>query len=234
MVEHRHENGHGGRSADAPNAEAEITEGGRPFMRDELLGNDHDVFVDVLGDAVQALEEAVIPYAVIGGIASSGFGRPRWTHDIDLFVRPADAAKALDKLSAAGFRTERTDTTWLFKGFKHQVMVDVIFKSKGDFYFDEEMMQRAVSGVFQGRRVRFIPPEDLLVLKAAVHDEAGSHHWHDALGVIAGTELDWSYLLRRAERAPRRVLSLLTYAHSVDLLVPNRVIRELFEKVYGG
>jgi predicted nucleotidyltransferase len=204
------------------------------FMQQQLLGADHDVFVEVLVDATGALDRAGIPYAVIGGIASSGFGRPRWTHDIDLFVRPDDAARALEALEGAGFRTERTDITWLFKGFKQQVMVDVIFKSKGDFYFDDEMVQRAVQGEFQGRRIRFIPPEDLLVLKAVVHDEAGPHHWHDALGVIAGTHLDWNYLLRRAQRAPRRVLSLLTYAHSVDLPVPNRVIRALFDQVYNS
>ncbi len=234
MGEDLHQDGQEGTRKGAVGRENETAECERPFMRDELRGNDHDAFVEVLGDAVSALEEAAIPYAVIGGIASSGFGRPRWTHDIDLFVRPKDARRALDCLSRVGFETERTDMTWLFKGFKRQVMVDVIFKSKGDLYFDDEMVQRSVTGQFQGRKVRFIPPEDLLVLKAVVHDEAGAHHWHDALGVIAGTSLDWSYLLKRAQRAPRRVLSLLTYAHSIDLPVPNRVIKTLFEQIYAS
>ncbi len=234
MEEWRHQDGEESQGVGSRHTQVDSAVGGQPFMRDKLRGNDHDAFVEVLAEAVGALEESAIPYAVIGGIASSGFGRPRWTHDIDLFVRPADAARALDCLSKAGFTTERTDITWLFKGFKRQVMVDVIFKSKGDFYFDEEMMQRAVSGQFQGRRVRFIPPEDLLVLKAVVHDEAGAHHWHDALGVIAGTSLDWAYLLRRAQRAPRRILALLAYAHSIDLPVPNKVIRRLFEQVYDS
>ncbi len=220
--------------ADASQSSNDGLPRGEAFMKAETVGNDHDAFVEVLEEAVQAFEQEGIPYAVIGGIASSGFGRPRWTHDIDLFVRPADAVRALESLKRAGFRTERTDITWLFKGFKRHVMVDVIFKSKGDFYFDQEMMDRAVAGNFQGRKVRFIPPEHLLVLKAVVHDEAGPHHWHDALGVIAGTNLDWEYLLRRAQRAPRRVLSLLTYAHSVDLYVPNRVIRTLFNQLYSS
>jgi hypothetical protein len=69
-------------------------------------------------------------------------------------------------------------------------------------------------------------------MKAVVHDEEGPRHWHDALGIIMGTNLDWDYLERRASRAPRRVLSLLLYAHSIDLSVPNGVIRRLFAKVY--
>ena len=51
-----------------------------------LRGADHGVFGDVLGEATEALENAGVPYALIGGIASNGFGRPRWTHDIDVFV----------------------------------------------------------------------------------------------------------------------------------------------------
>src|SRR5690606_25851615 len=92
----------------------------------------------------------------------------------------------------------------------------------------------ARSGVrdFMGHRVRLIAPEDLLVIKAAVHDEQGPRHWHDALGVIGINELDWDYLLRRARQAPRRVLSLLVYAHSLDKNVPNYVVRALYREIY--
>lgn len=179
-----------------------------------------------------ALEDAGIDYALMGGIASTGLGRPRWTHDIDVFVRPADASTALDALAAAGFDTERTDMTWLFKGFKHRVMVDIIFRSTGDFYLDDEMIARSLRREFMGHEVRLIAPEDLLVIKAAVHDERGPRHWHDALGVIGVNDFDWDYLLRRARQAPRRVLSLLVYAHSLDLTVPNHVVRTLFRDIY--
>lgn len=192
-----------------------------------------DDFSVVLGEAVDALERAGLPYALIGGVASSGFGRPRSTRDIDLFVKPEDAPRALDLLAETGFRAERTDPRWLFKAFKHDIMVDIIFRSTGNIYLDDEMLGRAVRHEFHGHAARFIPPEDLLIMKAVVHDEAGPRHWHDALAVIASRELDWDYLIRRAQRAPRRVLSLLVYAHSLDLLVPNRVIRALVEQVYS-
>lgn len=201
-------------------------------FEEQFLSTKNGVFEKVLGEVVAALEKAGVEYVLMGGIASTGLGRPRWTHDIDVFVRPTGADGALDALADAGFETERTDASWLFKGFKHGVLVDVIFHSTGGFYLDDEMLARSVERRFMGHRVRLIAPEDLLVIKAVVHDERGPRHWHDALGVIGVNELDWDYVLRRARQAPRRVLSLLVYAHSLDIAVPNQVVRELFRDIY--
>lgn len=187
----------------------------------------------MLKEAIDAIEQASIPHALIGGIASCGFGRPRWTHDIDVLVRPEDAGRVLIVLAERGFRTEKTDIRWLFKAFKRRVMVDVIFRS-GNMYLDQEMAERLVESVFQEHRVRCAPKEDLVVMKAMITDETGVHHWHDALGIIATGGLDWPYLERRASRAPRRVLSLLLYAQSVDLTVPNSVIEVLYRRIYGS
>lgn len=203
------------------------------YIEPGLKGADDRHFSQVLGECIGAMERGMIPYALIGGIASTGFGRPRWTHDIDVFVKPEDAERTLEALARCGFRVERTDERWLFKGFKNDVMVDIIFHSTGGFYLDQEMIDRAVKREFQGHIVRLVPPEDLLIMKAVVHDERGPRHWHDALGIIAGCTLDWDYLERRAQRAPRRVLSLLVYAQSLDKYVPNEVIRRLFIKVYS-
>jgi hypothetical protein len=210
---------------DAASGEARV-------FREDTRGIEHTAFAAVLGDAVDGLDEAAIPYALIGGIASSGFGRPRWTHDIDILVRPEDAERTLVMLSERGFETERTDTWWIYKGLKSDVLVDVIFRPSGGTYLDAEMIGRAVDREVAGHRVKFIPPEDLLVMKAVVHAEGCPRHWHDALAIIATTDLDWDYFLRRAARAPRRALSLLIYAHSLDLLVPNRVIRALHQRIY--
>ncbi len=198
-----------------------------------LRGADEQIFTDVLAETIGAMETSKVPYALIGGIAASGFGRPRWTHDIDVFVKPEDAGRALDALDVRGFRTERTDPRWLYKGYKEDVMVDIIFRSTGGFYLDQEMLDRAVSYRFKGHDVRLVPPEDLVIMKAVVHDEAGPRHWHDALSIIACGNVDWHYFARRALKAPRRVLSLLIYAQSVDTYVPNEVIRQLHSQLYG-
>jgi len=192
-----------------------------------------DRFDRVLSDTVQAIEESGIRYVFIGGIASSGLGRPRSTHDIDLFVRPEDAEIAIRALAKHGFKTERTDPTWLYKGFKENILVDIIFRSKGEIYFDQEMYQKMTVAEFHGKRLRLVGPEDLLIIKAVAHSELTPGHWHDAIGILTHAHLDWEYLLKRARRAPRRILSLLLYAQSNDIWVPNAVIDELYLVIFG-
>lgn len=192
---------------------------------------DEETFIGVLGETIRALDQHEIPYVVIGGVASTILGRPRWTRDLDLFVRHEDALQTLDALAAEGFTTQRADPFWLYKAIKAGVLVDIIFRSTGDIYLDDEMLARSSLQDFRGQRVRVLAPEDLLVIKAVVHDEKTPRHWYDALGIIAHSELDWDYLLKRSRRAARRVLSLLLYAQSNDVLVPQTVVNDLFEMI---
>lgn len=196
---------------------------------------DEETFLAVLDDAVAALEAADVPFAALGGIGSAMYGRPRWTHDADFFLRDRqDAALALEQMPAHGFATQETDENWLYKGIKRGVLVDLLFKGKGDIYYDEEMIQRTQHRDFKGRMLPVVPPEDLIMIKAIVHDEATPRHWYDALGILAGAEIDWDYLLRRAAQGPRRLLSLLVYAQSNDLIVPDRVVKDLVATIYDG
>jgi predicted nucleotidyltransferase len=183
--------------------------------------------------AVDTLETAQIPHALIGGVAASGMGRPRSTHDIDFFVRPEDADAVLEALAHNGFSTEKTDIRWLFKAWRENILVDIIFKSHGDIYFDEEMNQRACLVNYHGRKVRAVSPEDLIIIKCAVSNEGGPHHWHDALALLSHANLDWDYLVKRARRASKRVLALLVYAQSADILVPSATVFEMFKVIYG-
>jgi predicted nucleotidyltransferase len=189
-------------------------------------------FNRILKETVEALEASGIRYAFIGGIASGGLGRPRSTHDIDVFVRPEDAESALRALAKKNFRTEKTDPAWLYKGFKENILVDVIFKSKGEIYLDSEMYQRLTVAEFHGLQLRLVAPEDLVIIKAAAHSELTPGHWHDALALLSHPDLDWGYLVRRARRAPRRVLSLFLYAQSSDIWVPNQAIHDLYRVLF--
>lgn len=189
-------------------------------------------FLAALDETVGALAEDEIPYLFMGGIASACWGRPRWTHDIDLFVTPQDARRVLDALARRGFETEETFPDWLFKASKHGQLIDIIFRSMGDIYVDDEMLRRAQHRDFMGRTLSIIPPEDLLVIKALVHGEHMPRHWYDALALLATCEeLDWEYVVRRARKGVRRVLSLLLYAQSNDLVVPWKPVRELFKLI---
>jgi predicted nucleotidyltransferase len=193
-----------------------------------------DAVAAALRDAVSALERDEIPYVLIGGLASTVHGRPRATLDIDFLVREGDAKEALEALARAGFSTEETNPQWIYKATRDSADIDLIFWLKGDVYLDDEMLARATEREVEGVAVRVIPPEDLIVVKAVIHDEQTPRHWGDALAVIADTDLDWEYLARRARKGVRRVLALLIYAQSNDLVVDDETIRWLFAQVYSG
>lgn len=191
------------------------------------------VFNRVLFSAIDAMEDNQIPYGLIGGIAASGMGRPRSTHDIDIFVRPEDADAALAALAKNGFETEIFDKRWLYKGWKDDMMVDIIFKSSGDIYFDNEMQAHTKRILYHGREIATVSPEDLIVIKAAVHSEIGPHHWHDALALLSHAPIDYAYLVKRARKAARKVLALMIYAQGNDILVPSSAVFELAHTIFG-
>ena len=140
---------------------------------------------EALADVAEALEREEIPYVVIGGVASLLYGRPRVSDDLDILVAKNDAERTLDALASVGFDTERTNDQWIYKGFRDGVQVDVIFWLKGDFYLDDEMLARARRIDVGGRDIPVVPPEDLIVVKAIIHDEQTPRHWGDALALVA-------------------------------------------------
>lgn len=193
---------------------------------------DDDRLPVVLDETMAALREAGIQFLLIGGVGSCVFGRDRGTRDIDVFVRPESAENVLSALAARGFRTKKEYEHWLYKAWKDDVLVDVIFRSSRDILLDQEMLDRARMVTFRGREVPVAPPEDLIVMKAVAASEDTPRYWYDAIAMIAQTELDWDYLVARArQRGARRILSLLLFADSVDLVVPPEPIEALYEAV---
>jgi predicted nucleotidyltransferase len=191
-----------------------------------------ETFLRVLGEATGSLERAGIDYGLMGGIASAVFGRPRWTFDVDIFLRPQDAGRAQEVLAGAGFEPKPSQHNWLLKCVRDRVLVDLIFTAKGGIYLDELMLSRIRPVDYHGLSLRVVPPEDLIVMKAIASDQDTPRYWHDALGIIAASELDWDYLVQRARIGPRRVLSLLLHAQADDMIVPDRVIRSIYQAVY--
>jgi predicted nucleotidyltransferase len=193
-----------------------------------------ETFSEVLGDAVGALEEAGVPYLVFGSIASSIYGRPGRTGDIDLLLRPEDGRRALRALTPRGFETDETDPAWLFKATKRGVLVDLIFRVKGDVYLDDEMVDHAVNARFAGQSIQMVAPEDAVVIEAASTEIQAPEHWFNGLAIVTGTPMDWDYLRHRAQHSVRRVLSLLVYAESSDAVLPPDAVYAMLEKAYPG
>ena len=193
---------------------------------------DESTLLAVLADAQDALRERDIPFVLIGGIPSAVYGRPRATQDLDLFVRPEDKDRALEALAEDGFDTVKKEPEWLYKAAKKDVLCDVIFRAEGDFYLDEEMIERAVDEVYKGEQVLLVPREDLIIMKVVAHAEEIGHYWHDAMALLITEDIDWDYLVHRARHGTKRLLSLLIYAQSSDLLIPDDIIQRLYNQVY--
>ena len=196
-------------------------------MSEEAAEREHE---EVLVRAVRVLDHAGVPHALMGGLAAATVGRQRSTKDIDLFVAPEDANRALEALAAAGFRTEQTNPEWLYKAFWGDALVDVIFESSGRIFFDDEVRSHCRQIEVRGQPVKALAAEDILIIKAIANAEHRPRHWYDGLAIAARAELDWVYLLRRARPHAARVLSLLLYAVSDGARLPSEPLRELFEE----
>ena len=194
--------------------------------------DDGDLFLRVLDEALDALHTADIPFLLIGGIGSAVYGRDQGTRDIDVFVRPETSRRVLEELGARGFETKEVAERWLSKAMKDGVLVDVIFRSTRDILLGDEMLRRSRVMPFRGREVPLTPPEDLVVMKACAMSEDTSRYWYDAVSIIAHSELDWDYLVARArEHGARRLLSLLLFATSLDIVVPSEPIETLYDAI---
>ena len=186
----------------------------------------------VIADGAAALEAADVPYVLIGGAASAIRGRPRVSDDVDFLVKQTDADRALDALADAGFDTEKTNPQWIYKATRGDVTIDLMFWLMGDFYFDDTMLGRSTREHYGDAEVTVAAAEDLIVIKLLAHDEQSYRHWHDALALLGLNEIDWDYLLERGRVTPRRLLSLLLYAQSVDHVVSDDAIHRLYTTLY--
>jgi len=97
---------------------------------------------ELLRDVVALLNKAGIPYMVVGSYASSFYGEPRMTRDIDIVVDPAeDALRALDELvdrdrSRAfpfSLRRPRMSRYQSWKGPQHRAQIDKSMTSRRSF-----------------------------------------------------------------------------------------------------
>lgn len=137
------------------------------------------------------MEAEGIDYVVGGSLASLHWGRPRSVSDIDLMISPPDAKRVLEAFDSAGYDTEIPHDSWLCKAKKGDVSVDLIFEMENAMYLDEAMMAHASIEAVEGVHLRLMGPEDFIVSQALSTAEDTPDYWHNALAVLAKTEIDW-------------------------------------------
>jgi hypothetical protein len=200
-------------------------------------GHSLETHAVVLREATTAMDRHGLAHVVFGSLATVTLGRPRPLEpgeDIDLLIRPPDVDAATAALETDGFVVEPTDPAWIHKAKRLGVTVDLIHRAGREIHLDPEMLERAVPATVLGVEVRLIPPEDLAIIKAVLYTEARKKDWFDALALVARPDVDWDYLTRRARgHAVQRILSLLLYARSERVEVPDSVIEEMIAAVPG-
>jgi hypothetical protein len=163
----------------------------------KALGPDTEAFYV---RALATMNRSGVPF-LVGGAYALGYyaGVYRHTKDLDLFVRPADADRALASLAASGYRTEKTFPHWLGKAFHADDFIDVICSSgNGLCPVDDEWFTRQVAGDVLGQRVLLCPAEEMVWQKAFIMERErfdGADIVH-LLRTRSG-QLDWDHLVRR-------------------------------------
>ena len=127
-----------------------VTENSIPFER----------LLETLKRAAGALREADLPFALGGGVAVWAHGGPETEHDLDLFVKPEDAERALEVLAAEGFRPEKPPEGWLYKAWDGDVLVDLIFEPSG-MEVDDRFLHRAQELEVNAVRIPVALPKDV-------------------------------------------------------------------------
>jgi Uncharacterised nucleotidyltransferase len=161
-----------------------------------------DRILDTLKKATWALREAEIPFALAGGIASWARGGPPREHDLDFFVRPDDAERALAALADAGMRAEKPPEGWLYKAYDGDVMVDLIFEPTSGPVTEEEL-DRAEEMEVQATRMRVLAPTDILVTKLlALKEHEVDYDSVLEISRALREQIDWDDLRARTEHSP--------------------------------
>ena len=156
----------------------------------------------VLKKAVGVLSGADIPFALAGSMACWALGGPPSRHDVDLALKKSDAERAMEALSAAGFKVERAPEGWLCKAWDDDILVDLIWAPMGLTVTDEVLRATRIINV-DAMEMPALSPTDVLTSKLLALSE--SHlDFEGLLAIVRGVreQVDWAELRRRTEEKP--------------------------------
>jgi predicted nucleotidyltransferase len=129
---------------------------------------------------IQALQELISKYndqgVIIGGVAASLLGAPRFTADIDavILVSINDLQSLINKAAELGMEPRIQDPMAFAKKNRVLLMrhgssgIDVDI-SLGTIPFEKEMIERSILFESGAIKLRLPSPEDLIIMKAIAH-----------------------------------------------------------------
>ncbi|RSN67041.1 hypothetical protein D9Q81_09170 [Candidatus Korarchaeum cryptofilum] len=150
-----------------------------------------------LNDFLDATDALKLRYALLGALAVRAWNPYRKTHDVDVAIEKSDFWKLKNFLAPLGYFVVENPRLGKLE-LKHRYKGDI------DVYTDEvsgirvsDLLKRSVERELEGRRVRVVSPEDLIILKA----KAGRERDMADISVVLVNlkdDLDWNYLKERA------------------------------------
>ena len=167
---------------------------------------------DLLRYVAEALEALGIEYMIGGSQASTYYGEPRFTQDIDIVARldAARVAALLERFPPPAFYAseeaarEAVETRGQFNVIHPESGLKIdIFVAKDTPYDRLSLQRRHQLPLVPGRSAYFARAEDVILYKMLYYREGGSEvHVRDILGMlkVSGGEIDARYV---AEWAPR-------------------------------
>jgi len=155
---------------------------------------------EVYRRALQALNEASVPYVVAGAYAIyEHTGIYRQTKDLDIFVEPSQLVPAARALKGGGFVMRLEDLHWLAKAFVGDRFVDLIYgMGNAVSFIDSDWVKYSRSGVLAATPVQIAPAEELIWHRLFINER----HRHDMSDIVhlllcVADSLDWERLMAR-------------------------------------
>lgn len=165
---------------------------------------------EVLTEVLARLSELGAKYALTGSHASSYWGQPRSTHDIDLLVLiDAEQAAALAAAMDPDYYADAEAMVEAITGSRHFNLIHLDTGVKIDFWivrgdeYGQERFARRVAPDPERPDLVVLTPEDVILSKLLwMREGAGGRQRDDIEGVlrVQGRDLDTDYLRRWAAR----------------------------------
>jgi putative nucleotidyltransferase-like protein len=170
----------------------------------ENLGKNEvaEELTESLKRSVAALDAHGVPYVLGGGLGCWARGGPPSSNDIDLMVKPEDAARAQEALAEAGLRPETPPEQWLRKAWDGDILVDLIFEPSG-MRIDDEVIARGEELSVEAMQIRVMDLDDILTTKLMALDEH-SADYRDLVLITRSLreQIDWPKLRERTSASP--------------------------------